>query len=861
MSELIIEFNNFLQNEWNLFSDNEKKLANIIVNNFRNISQKGSAAGARSKLLSDLIQKQGKFVSNDLPNDFKSSVEQPKIKKLHELVVRNFRGFTEEKKFDLSKKYTFLYGLNGTGKSSFTEALEYCLTGEIFESESKGFDIDKYIQNKRTKERFFTSLNIENEDGIISYAQKNLASNKFIFIERNRIEGFARVSSYTPKIQQQQLAALFGLDEFNSFCKGFNLVDSLNNNLPLKPVKEERLIAARNNIKGAEAIINSEVLKAEGYKERRNNLLGKYPDCSLVSEVKVKIEGNDSNIGLLSAKKKELEDIKSTIEEKPVSKLDELLSKTSVLKLEYNQYVTLKAEIDKYKDSLSLVDLYNAISNSSSNVDNDFCPACKTPIANTVVNPFKNADDELIKLKYYSQKQTEVSNKLSSLKSNLTKIQTQLDFYQILNTASLDSLDNDLEKISKEVSELRNNWDAYNQENKTKLEAIKNIESEILCLEQDKEEAGNLYELYNASHKEKKKQEKIISDFNSDNERLIKEVEEEKELIFFYKTYSVAYESFIKKLNGYSASLPSKLIAGLEALTLQFYNSINEHPYNHEVLISLKLPKTPSEKIEIEYLDGSKDDALRVLSEGHLRCLGLSILLAKNVHDDHNVIIFDDVVNAIDDEHRSNVINTFFHNSHLIEKQIVITTHGEDFLKNLENKIAKKDLDKLLKRYDFLENRDSRSIIVEPDLNRHYLSQAETNLKKGFKRNCLVECRHALEELAPKLWKNIAKENSLNSAVSVQLRQPNGIPELASVVDGLISCIKKFESLKIDKFTSHKEILEKIKNAANKNPIFWNLLNKGTHEEERNEEFDQNSISELLENLLKLEELLKPKRT
>ena len=861
MSKLIFEISNFLQNEWNSFSDDEKKLTNIIVNNFHAISQKGSAAGARSKLLSDLIEKQGKFVNTNLPNNFKSAIAQPKIKNLHELVVRNFRGFTEEKKFDLSKKYTFIYGLNGTGKSSFTEALEYCLTGEIFESKSKRFDIDKYIQNKRTKEKVFASLNIVNEDNTISYAQQNLASNKFIFIERNRIEGFARVSSYTAQIQQQQLAALFGLDEFNNFCKGFNSVDSLNNNLPLKPVKEERLIAARNNIRDAEAIIKSEDLKTEGYKERKNNLLGKYPDCHYVSEVKEKIEGNDSNIGLLSSKKKELEDIKLTIQEKSVSKLDELLSEISDLKLGYNQYVVLKAEIDKYKDSLSLVDLYKSILALSNSVDNNVCPACQTPIANTVINPFIKAKEELINLQHYSNKESEVSSKFSSLEKDVTTIKTRLSFYQILNSVSIDSINCDLEKVYKEVSDLKANWNIYNQENKTKLETIKNIEAEILCLENDKEEAGNLYELYNASHKEKKKQEKIISDFNNDNDRLIKEVGEEKELISFYKTYSVAYESFIKKLNEYSASLPSKLIAGLEALTLEFYNSINHHDYTHEVLKSIKLPKTHSEKIEIEYLDESKDDALRVLSEGHLRCLGLSILLAKNVHDNHNVIIFDDVVNAIDDEHRSNVIYTFFNNPNLIEKQIVITTHGEDFLKNLENQISTKDLKKSLSRYDFLENRDSRSIIVEPDENRHYLLQAQNYLNRGRSKNCLSECRRSLEELSDTLWKKIANEKSLDSSISIKLRSPKQKPELSNVVDGLISRLKEFERSNIFDFQEHRETLEKIKNSGNKNQIFWSLLNKGTHEEERNEEFDQRSINELLQHLLKLEELLKPTRT
>ena len=57
----------------------------------------------------------------------------------------------------------------------------------------------------------------------------------------------------------------------------------------------------------------------------------------------------------------------------------------------------------------------------------------------------------------------------------------------------------------------------------------------------------------------------------------------------------------------------------------------------------------------ITFADGSTSEALQVLSEGHIKILGLSILLAKAVHDNLNFIIFDDIVNAIDDDHRNGV--------------------------------------------------------------------------------------------------------------------------------------------------------------------------------------------------------------
>ncbi|TNV69737.1 AAA family ATPase [Trichococcus shcherbakoviae] len=51
--------------------------------------------------------------------------------KLKKLVINNFRNYIGEVSFDLSKDIIILYGDNGNGKSSFFDAIEWCITGEI----------------------------------------------------------------------------------------------------------------------------------------------------------------------------------------------------------------------------------------------------------------------------------------------------------------------------------------------------------------------------------------------------------------------------------------------------------------------------------------------------------------------------------------------------------------------------------------------------------------------------------------------------------------------------------------------------------------------------------------------------------
>jgi ABC-type cobalamin/Fe3+-siderophores transport system ATPase subunit len=63
---------------------------------------------------------------------------------------------------------------------------------------------------------------------------------------------------------------------------------------------------------------------------------------------------------------------------------------------------------------------------------------------------------------------------------------------------------------------------------------------------------------------------------------------------------------------------------------------------------------TSGERIEISFRTNSSQrfDALQVLSEGHIRCLGLAMLIAKNIKLNCPFLLFDDPVNAIDHDHR-----------------------------------------------------------------------------------------------------------------------------------------------------------------------------------------------------------------
>ena len=135
--------------------------------------------------------------------------------------------------------------------------------------------------------------------------------------------------------------------------------------------------------------------------------------------------------------------------------------------------------------------------------------------------------------------------------------------------------------------------------------------------------------------------------------------------------------------------------------------------------------------------------------------------------------------------------------------------------------------------------------------------KAQSNLKKGLIKDTLMECRRSLEDLSVRLWNKIRAEG-FDPNLSVKLRGPNDHADLYNLIAGLTAYIESIEKKPgVNNFTDHKECLLKIKDVSKKHLITWTLLNKGTHQEDRNEEFDDAQAQELLKLCLELETLIK----
>lgn len=878
MSKSLVEFKRFLAKWAPNLSDYERKLANLMLGSFDEIAEVGTAGGRRGKILAKLIVDKGEAAPPKLePAADEANANESEIVRLTKVEVEHFRGFSDKHTFEFKNPYTFVYGPNGTGKSSLCEALEYGLLTSIHEADSKRIPVSDYIRNATSRKSVKPILygDTAKEKGIEVKADP--LRFEFCFIEKNRIDGFARVAANTPAAQQARLAALFGLEEFNTFATQFN--ESLDNYLAELVGKKGKALADREkSLAGHKAILEGLSGKFKAAETRGAALLAKYPECKDLEEIKLALTGSESNGGRQKENNTEigrLQNLKTATD----PGIDGILANTDSLFRLIKEKVELEAFLNNYKDQLSLRDLYVAILGNREKFEND-CPACASELYRdgrlaVPVDPYDNAVE---KLEYFNaalraeeriKEFQEVLNRdWRDLLSKIAKLPASaaaVGFARASDVGSFSTEASDakdaagietfLHAVSAKrelLQELKDATATHNGKVEQSKTAIKELEDDNLAIARDLEEIVAIATLIDANAKSEMEANQAIEKFYRDNEELIKEAEAEKPGVERNRSYSIAYTSLREKLLAYNTGLPLDLAADLNEKTLKFYNEINKNDHPSDRLKSLRLPTAAGERIEIEFENGGRCDALQVLSEGHIRCLGLAILLAKITRDGLPFLIFDDVVNSIDDEHRSAIIDLILNPEEVGKRQLIVTTHGEDFVKRLENAVPKKKYEETVTRIDFLVPFAAKKITVRLDSPRHYLMVAGRSYEEGRTRDCLGYVRKAFEEELNRLWKKIEKKR-LSVQLSVVLRRPGAAPDLMSLAKGLHEFLSRKE---VTVFQEAVPYLGKMFGNGEKHNVEWTYLNRGTHEEDRAEEFDSKIVLCMLETVIRLDEAI-----
>ena len=835
----------------------EKTIVGIIITHFDKIAECGTANGARAQLMGHYIEELNNQTIEIPPTLDGTNLKRNKVKRLCSLSIENFRGFGAEEEFDFKKQYTFYHGPNGSGKTSLCEAIEYSVLGTIAEASSRSIPLDKYIIHSDRKNAAKPLLKCEFADGHEGIFPTSFSDYRFAFIERNRIIDFSHMGAATARVQAGRISALFGLTEFQTFVHEFT--DSFDKRY--LTLESDELKEFRDEQKN----VNEDDAKQKALQKRVNKLSKELQD--LVDGLgKDNIKTAEEAITFLSpaegmiaeAIKQEREKHMESID---LGAIDELKNGTKVFLSALNDIQTDNKEILSDVASVNLVKLYNVVSALKSTYHEKVCPACRTPLEKTVKNPFEFAEDEVKKYHRISSAKERIKENSKSAAQSIQRIKLLLSRKEIkglltgLETAEIcsaseqvadylsvdigksklieqvnqvhDFLDND--KLPAEIKAYNQSADKNNKKYKQATKKLTEVYDNILNKQKELSDYTEQNDTISNTLKKKKQQ---LEDKKEWADTL-------SERISFNTQMVDAYKSIRHKLVKYVFSLPYRMAENLSKKACEYYNCINKGDADFELMEHLELPVAISDKIMVKMRDGISLDALQILSEGHMRILGLSILLAKAVSEGMPFLVFDDIVNSIDDDHRDGVASLLITHPDLQDTQMILTCHGELFVTLLEQYVPDKSK---MERYMFLpaDTLKERGVVIKYQDSALPLRVAREKFENGELKDAAAKCRQAVELISGKLWKKIT---DLGGTISVPLKRIDGRPDLYNIVSGLIKATKK-------KPLDSEEIHDLL--AELQTQKYWNLLNKGTHVDQSIPEFNRGEVKELLQLVEKL---------
>jgi hypothetical protein len=385
------------------------------------------------------------------------------MKKIQNLKINGIRGFAFKQDapqiIELGEKHLFIFGENGSGKSSTFESLEWYFTGKSEEATNRKVNNKSiYLKNRNCRDEEIPFVEIQlNSDN--SYQRRELQSRGKCpvynldfephFIEVKRIEDFV-INTKTELYDR--FINLIGLNDLYDLEKQLGI---------LKTHAEKEHQTANNKLSEKKQELNT-----------KTNEITKLTEKGLP-------DSNNSDINQLTEEKRDLELLKKTLSE--IKPLEDSIKQTQT-SLETNN-----EKINAQKGSLEDADLLDVITNTvkflttnkeSSSQQNATCPVCKSipkiDLLTDLTNR-QNALGQLITLKKENTRltteQQQNERNLREKKKTIDQLCTNLKITDISDPDISNTLDLKIQKITQLVNSNKDKSLFENlQSTRTKLE-------------------------------------------------------------------------------------------------------------------------------------------------------------------------------------------------------------------------------------------------------------------------------------------------------------------------------------------------------------------------------------------------------
>jgi len=677
--------------------------------------------------------------------------------KLKQVKITGFRGFNKECPISLDADVVLIYGLNGTGKSSLTEALEWLFFGDISRRKlspcRSEYQYEEYLRNLFHSGPDNPFVEVEGElDGKTVKIKKELISEKQAkyFIDGNEVDNLNQLplnlESYSrPMLAQTEIAALVNTEQKDRWEQLSYMLGQEDLSRLRQHIIELRNAKKDSTYKDSDKEFNGILidLKKKADLASLISAFENYDQNTIVSVLEgiVKKEGidvsfGDYNTGIKIKLKrilggdvaKRIVDLKIGAQTDFINFTDQIKSTFGDLEKYISEVLREKVDIDKI-DFLKRGKKYAKIPE---------CPFCMT--SNLTQKRIDDIDAEInsgdsaskSKEKFYqSVKAINRDFSLSQIKLRIEDIlpdsQEAKIIAQKLSALDMTNLAGKLQRFEKEMSTFISSTanDIYTQiatyinslENfnfhdnkavdpmqakeilfKNFEETAKSISSLLTKWSTTKEEIVKHFVLSSSTQKEEVEKWMIIdkvSGFIKSREMFLKK----KKLIEIIDNIQAKLESFEKQE-------VEKLLTDHSEEIRDYYNRLNPN----EKIVFKKIEVREGVRRQARLIAeayGREINPVTIFSEAHTNSLSLSIYFPQRVdrNDTWNIVILDDPVQSMDQNHSASLIEILAEIK--AKKQIIVLTHSRAFAEDFVNRF---DFSELL-HYEFYDGGEDGPVI------------------------------------------------------------------------------------------------------------------------------------------------------
>jgi len=628
--------------------------------------------------------------------------------KINSITIKGIRGAKDSLELPLKGKSIVLYGDNGTGKSSISDALEWFYTNRVSHlSSNSEIDLKDALRNSTLDKDAISEVNVSfvketdiDSSKTLFYKRDNLTTEfsnttddfkKYLDLskEENLLLRYQYLTDFIDNTKSDKLKYLSDIIGFSEVTKKKEVLKKSYNSIKTE-IKNQNFEAQTNVQKGTlieklGAAISQEENLFEKINEKINPLktgieVKKFEDIDKVLSHLKNATNNKLN--------KELAFL-----EKANTVLDTLKSEVEFIDSEYTKYFdefeliandvegimqTFLSELLKAGDTV-LAKKYHKT---------DTCPLCLQPKS---IEELRAEIASRLKEVEESSKKKASFDKAKQLVNSIT-----IERNNRLETILLEPLVavDESKLIKKGFTDLKVKISEYQKasvERVTSGNKIPKAESLKLLSSDFEFQNGMTSRIKEIQDIFKKDNSAVLySNVSASKDAFLKIKMFEKQkakLETQRKTLEIIYNEFVKVQK-----------EGLENFITNFSGKINEY-YQYmnpgEPFQEIKIVTIGDEDelngitIEYKYNGNWVSPPQKYFSESHLNCFGLSFFLASvNAFNNKNeFIVLDDVISSFDSNHRKKFAELIFEK--FSKYQIILLTHEEDWFTNVVSPLAK----------------------------------------------------------------------------------------------------------------------------------------------------------------------------